>query len=149
MRTREVTVQWNNMHEGDKFLRYEQCGAVKMLVVRREAPDLPTHKGAMGYALIERDGERLEDVLIIRIYGSDSTHPNPWLAPYQNGAYHLTNDTYIAEFRPMQVVPIVSRSTMEDAIVKGSGRTAKDLEFTGVSVRGIYDAMALSLYLPE
>lgn len=149
MRTREVKMQWQEMQEGDKFLRYEQCGAVKMLIVQRQAPDLPTHKGAMGYAVVVRHGERREDVLLIRTYGSTDTHPNPWLAPYENGMFRMTNDSNIESFRPMQVVPIVSRRTMEDAIVKGSGRGAKDLDFTGVSVRGIYDAMALALYLPE
>lgn len=149
MRNREVVTQWNTMQEGDTFLRYTKEGAVTMLVVQREAPDLPMKKGTMGYAKIERDGGFYNEVFLVRIYGEDTDHPFPWVAPFGTGTHHAMADSHIVEFREVDVVPTIDRRTMEDAIIEGSARAKADLDFVGVNVGGIYNAIANLLYPSE
>lgn len=149
MRTREVTVPWNEMQEGDKFLRFEQRDPSDKVIVQREAPDLPRAKGTMGYATIERDGVTIGDVLLVRTYGEGSDHPHAWVAPFQTGSWHTVNDGHIVEFQPMDLVPVIDCRTMMEAIIKGSGQTKKGLEFVGTDVRGIYNAVANLLYPSE
>lgn len=152
MRVREITVWAMDLKEGDRFLRHAPGSTLdgqQMLMIQREAPDLPKAKGTMGYATIERDGTTIQDVLLVRVYGEDSTHPHAWVAPFQNGNYHTMSDEHIVEFTRMDIVPSIDRRTMEDAIIDGSSSSRQHLEFVGVNVRGIYNAVALLLYPPS
>lgn len=149
MRTREVTVPWNEMQEGDKFLRFEQRDPSDKVIVQREAPDLPRAKGTIGYAIVDWGGEIQGSVLVVRIYGPESTHPRPWVAPSQTGDRHSISADRIVEFHPMDLVPVIDCRTMMEAIIKGSGQTKKGLEFVGTDVRGIYNAVANLLYPSE
>lgn len=119
MRKREAIVQWNTMQEGDRFVRYIQEGAVKMLVVEREAEDLPAKKGTMGYAVVDRDSVITGDVLVVRIHDADRNHPHAWVAPFQTGAWHTLGDKHIVEFREMALIPKVLPGDLRDAIRTG------------------------------
>lgn len=149
MRTREVTVPWNEMLEGDLFLRYEERDPSDKVVVERQVPDLPQMKGSIGYASVDWGGEVEDRVLIVRIYGPGSTHPRPWVAPSQTGDRHNVSERNIVEFTPMDLVPVIDCRTLEDAIVEGSSGTRKHLEFVGVNVRGIYNAVTNLLHPSE
>lgn len=138
MRTREVITQWHRLRDGDKFLRYANQGVIKMLVVERESPDIPTKKGAMGYAVIDRDGATEAEVLLVRIYDAESNHPHPWVAPFQNGAWHTMRDDHISEFKEMHLMNRVLPGDIRDAIREGindSGTDRKGALITAVEAR--------------
>lgn len=119
MRKRETIVQWHRMQEGDRFVRYIREGSVEMLVVEREAEDLPTEKGTVGYAVVDRDSVITGDVLVVRIHDADRNHPHAWVAPFQTGAWHTLGDKHIVEFREMALVPKVLPGDLRDAIRSG------------------------------
>lgn len=134
MRVREAVVQWNTMKEGDVFLRYIQEGAVTMLVVQREEPDLPTEIGSMGYASVD--------------YGSYTSGPHllmltnrvgkRWIEPLATlETERWVTDEQISGFTEVQVHPVLTEEQVLKVLVEESGRTEKDLEFIGVNVRAM------------
>jgi hypothetical protein len=102
------------MREGDKFLRYDSTANGTRVVIEREEPDLPTEKGTIGYAVIDRDGGRQGGVLLVRIYGPGTTHPSPWISPFGTGAHHSVADDMIVEFEPVVVHKEVSYGDVRD-----------------------------------
>ncbi len=146
MRVREVTTQWNTLKEGDKFLRYTRDGSVMMLVVQREAPDVPQEKGVMGYATVELSGVTYGDVFVVRRFEGVVTDL-VWVAPLLNGTPgHELADYHIVEFREVETTRKVLPGDLRDAV-----RDA--LDTTGTESRGaLVDAITgrvRALYVSE
>jgi hypothetical protein len=65
--TREFTIAWGYMQEGDKFLRFDSTANGTKVVVEREVPDLPTQNGSIihthfsEYHLIDGDWLDIHD----------------------------------------------------------------------------------------
>jgi hypothetical protein len=121
MRIRELKVAWDDMKEGDRFVRYAWEGVVKRLIIEREAQDLPTHKGAMGYGVVEFDGVTYGDVLLVRRYDQEEGgSARVWVAPFFAGPTHYLFDKNIVEFKEMalrdKVLPGDLRDAIRDAI---------------------------------
>jgi hypothetical protein len=119
MRRRETITQWNALQEGDEFLRYTQSGAVRMLVVLRNAEDLPQDKGAIGYATVDLDGSIMHDVLVIRRLTGQGGSSYTWVAPFITGPGRSLSDNHLVDFKPMTLVGEVLPGDIRDAIRTG------------------------------
>lgn len=117
MSTRTIVVDWDKMRPEDKFIEYTKGdGTVTRLRVERQVIELPTDKGAMGYATVLRDGIQQGDVLLVRIYDAADDHRHEWVAPFQNGTWHTMRDEHIIEFREMELRGTVLPGDVRDAV---------------------------------
>ena len=137
MRTREVTVPWNEMQENDKFLRFEQRDPSDKVVVQRAEPDLPEELGSMGYATIDIRGQSLPGMLVIKARKSGTTHLT-WMAPLvDDTSRRWLHTNQISEFEEVRTASKVGTNTVRQTVIDASGKSRSHLEFVGVDVDAI------------
>lgn len=137
MRTREVTVPWNEMLEGDKFLRFEQRDPSDKVIVQRPEPDLPTEMGSMGYATIIVRGRSMPGMLVIKARKGGTSHLT-WMAPLVDDVSHRwVHESKISEFEEVRTASKVGTDAVRQAVIDASGKSHSQLEFVGVDVDAI------------
>lgn len=133
MRTREVTVPWNEMREGDTFVRFEERDPSDKVVVTRSEPDLPDSLGSMGYATIKIGNDFRPGMLVIK--ARDRHAHLTWMAPFvEDMPGRWLHENQISDFDQVRTASIVTADQVREALLSGSGKSQRDLDFMGVNL---------------